>query len=436
MKTKVLFVGLVLLSAGAFYFRDQASGSLSAYFAASSEETVPTLRMSPRDFQVELSVEGELTGLKTTPIRAPRVPEGPLKIAWMAEEGKIVQPGETVVIFDNTDAQLAIETNQNTVESFDQKIAKNQAESDTELEILGMERRAAALELDYSRNQIRKDEVIFSRWEIQESIMSAALAEYKSSHLDHKGRLQGKLNEADRTILNIDKSKAQIQMDMAERTLSSLEVASDVEGVVLYKRDFFTDIEIGSEVWPGREVLEIADLRQFQGGVQIPEIDIAGVEPGQSLQVELHAFPGQKLNGTVGQLAKIAQQKSRSDPRKYFMATVTLDAPLDTMQRLKPGMRFRGSILIAHRQSAFVVPRSAVFKQDDNFLVFLQKPQEFEERRVEILESDHGFYLIEGVKEGEEVCMRHPFQAQQLHLPDFNAPSAASQSRRFVMFFD
>ena len=82
-----------------------------------------------------------------------------------------------------------------------------------------------------------------------------------------------------------------------------------------------------------------------------------------------------------------------------------------------------------------VLPKNAVIKKESEFIVFIKEGDGYDERKVEILEGDHGFYLVKGIEEGTNVCLQHPFKKQQLHLPDFNAPAAPTQGRRFVILF-
>jgi multidrug efflux pump subunit AcrA (membrane-fusion protein) len=220
-------------------------------------------------------------------------------------------------------------------------------------------------------------------------------------------------------------------MGLAQQTLDSLEVRAPLEGVVLYQRQGFNDIDVGSEVWPGQPLVDLANLRQFQGRFNVVESDMSGIERGKKAQVVLNAFPGQMFTGTIKQVGAAAQQLSYQDPRKYFVCEVVLDVPLEVMQHLKPGMRLTGEILVGVRKDALVVPKSAVIKKDAAFLVYVRSGQEYRERPVKIVDGDYGFYVLDGVREGESVCLQHPFEKQKLHLPDFSAPAASTQGRRF-----
>ncbi|RPJ62038.1 MAG: HlyD family efflux transporter periplasmic adaptor subunit [Acidobacteria bacterium] len=438
MKFKNAALILIILALGVtgFYMKNRAVTFVSAYFKPSTDDPIPTVRAMAKAYTLQVGAGGELTGLEMKQVQAPRIPRGSLKIAWIEKEGTIVPAGVPIVRFDNSDALLNLQQNQNTVATYESRISKSREDGRSQEEVFRIDRNAAELDLNFSERQIREDEEIFSRWEIEESIMSAALAKYKKGNIERKSTLNRTLSDADLKILGIESQKAAAEVKLAQQTLSSLEVASPVAGVVLYKRIGWGQmVGVGTEVWPGMPLLEIADLDKFQGKLNVLESDIAGIEPGKKVRVDLHSFPGYQVTGTVTKVATAAQQFNRDDPRKYFVCDVVLDVPLDMMQRLKPGMKIRGEIQIASRENSIVQPKSALIKKGSEFIVFVKKDDKYVERKVRIVDGDYAFYLVEGVKGGEEVCLQHPFEKQKLRLPDFSAPSPATQGRRFTVVF-
>ena len=81
-----------------------------------------------------------------------------------------------------------------------------------------------------------------------------------------------------------------------------------------------------------------------------------------------------------------------------------------------------------------VVPKSAVIREGSAFVVYVKKGSDYLRREVEIIDGDYAFYEVEGLEEGEEICLRHPEQEQQLHLPDFQSPTLSTRQRQFVAF--
>lgn len=434
MKKVYLALSLLVVAAGAgFHVREQAKQWLAKLLDPQPVEPTPVMRVTPRTYRILVRTDGELTGLQITPVHAPMVKTGSLKVAWLADEGQIVEKEDTVVVFDQTDAVLTLQQSRNTLETQDHLIEKQGMEARSRTETLKRDLESTDLELEYTQDQIRKDERIFSRWEIQESIMSAALARYRKGHLNRKGEVQQGLTEADMRLLEVDRKMAETEMKLARETLSSLEAKAPTGGVVLYMRSW-TVLEVGSEVWPSQPLLEIADMDRFRGRLFVPENQIRGVQIGKKVQVRLDAFPGENFSGEIDKVDKIARQQHPRDPRKFFLCEARLDVSPDFLERLNPGMRFSAEIELGETSNAVVIPRSAVIKKDSGFVVFVREGAEYLERKIEIVDSDFGFHIVQGIAEGTQICLRHPLEDQRLHLPDFSSPTAGTQRRRYVPF--
>jgi len=434
MKKVYLTLSLLVVAAGvASYSRDVGRQWLATLMDPRENEPVPLIRVTPQDYRVLVRADGELTGLQITPVHAPMVKTGSLKVAWLADEGQIVEKGDTVVEFDQTDATLSLIQSHNTLDTQDHLIEKQKMESRSRTETLQRDLESTELELEFTRDQIRKDDQIFSRWEIQESIMSAALARFRKGHLNRKGEVQQGLSEADMRLLQVDRKMAETEIDLARETLSSLETKAPMRGVVLYMRSW-TVLEVGSEVWPSQPLMEIADMERFRGRLFVPENQIRGVQTGRKVQVRLDAFPGESFRGVIDKVDKIARQQHPRDPRKFFLCEARLEVSSEFLEKLNPGMRFSAEIEVAQRSNAVVIPRNAVIKKDSGFVVFVREGGEYLEQEIEIVDSDFGFHVVQGVAAGTRICLRHPLEDRRLHLPDFGSPTAGTQQRRFVPF--
>lgn len=434
MKKVYLALSLLVVAAGAAsHFRDVGRQWLATLMDPQENEPVPLMRVTPQNYRVLVRADGELTGLQITPVHAPMVKTGSLKLAWLADEGQIVEKGDTVVTFDQTDAELTLLQSHNTLDTQNHLIEKQKMEARSRAATLMRDLESTDLELDYTQDQIRKDERIFSRWEIQESIMSAALARYRKGHLNRKGEVEQGLSEADLRLLQVDRKMAETEMEMARETLSSLEAKAPLGGVVLYRRSW-TVLEVGSEVWPTQPLMDIADMERFRARLFVPENQIRGVQTGKKVQVRLDAFPGENFSGEIDKVDKIARQRHPRDPRKFFLCEARLHVSPESMEKLNPGMRFSAEIELGEKTGVIVIPRSAVIKKDSEFVVFVREGGEYVEKKIEIVDSDFGFHVVQGVAAGTRICLRHPLEDQRLHLPDFSSPTASTQRRRYVPF--
>jgi len=435
---KRLLITLLLFSlaaGGAFHYGDAIVQALAERLVPVEKESIPTLTIQKRPFRMVVPATGELKGFQTVPLLGPSVRRRSLTIGWLVEEGSLVKKGDVLVQFDESEAQLALEQSDTEFSSYRYRIEQTEESAKGEMEVLVLDQEAAEVELTFANQQIRKDEVIFSRWEIQESLMSAALAEFRKETTSEKGLLRADVTDSDLKILDIDKRKAEIEIEEAQDTLNKMVLTAPVDGVVIYKRYGVTSLEVGGTVYPGMTIMEVASMNQFRAIVQVLEKDVSGVEPEKPVQMKLDAFSDLRFSGVVEKVARVAKQVDRDDPRKYFECDVLLDVPIDMMTRLKPGMRVVAEIEVRQTEGGLILPKSAVIKQDNAFVVYVREKDDYREYPVKILASDHGFYEIDGIEEGAEVCLQHPFEDRQLVLPDFSAPRAPTQSQRYVIYW-
>lgn len=425
----------LVIGGGIYLYGEALVRSLAEQFVPVEMKSVPTLMLQKRPFHMIVPALGELKGYQTVPLVGPRVHRRALTIGWLVEEGSLIKKGDVVVQFDESEAQLALEQSDTEYSSFRYRIEQTEESARGEMEVLVLDQEAAEAELEFANQQIRRDEVIFSRWEIQESLMSAALADFKKKTTAEKGELQADVTESDLRILDIDKRKAEVEIEAAQDSLNKMVLVAPVDGVVIYKRYGIDRLEVGGTVYGGMAIMEIASLNQFRAIVQVLENDISGVEAGKPVRLRLDAFREMEFSGTVEKVARIAKQINREDPRKYFECDVLLEVPIEMMDRMKPGMRVVSEIEARRSDGGLLLPKSAVIKRDNAFFVYIRKGDDYQELPVKILASDHGFYEIDGIDEGLEVCLQHPFEDRQLVLPDFSAPRAPTQSQRYVIYW-
>ena len=297
-----------------------------------------------------------------------------------------------------------------------------------------MDQQSADLEQSYSKSQIRKDETIFSQWEIRESLVNVDLAASRLAFLSNREGLQEELGESQLRELNVEKTSVEAEVDLAREVLSSLSVKSPAPGVIVYRKIEFTPPEVGTTVWPGQTIMEISSVDRFRAIVSIPEVGIGKIRVGNRAEVVLDSFPYKQIAGQIESLSRVAKLLHRRDPRRYFECSVLLDVDPDLALALKPGMDLDVSILVEPFVDSLVLPRSAVFAEGSRTFAFVTgSSSEYEERDVNIVASDHGFYVVEGLEEGMEVCLRHPLRGDEIVLPDFSTPTGATRDSEFVI---
>src|SRR6185295_7501072 len=87
------------------------------------------------------------------------------------------------------------------------------------------------------------------------------------------------------------------------------------------------------------------------------------IAAGQRVVFNLDAHPDEEFAGTIKEAARtVQQQQGTRDPIKILKVNITLDRT--DPAKMRPGMRFHGTVELARAKNAVLIPRSAVFVTD------------------------------------------------------------------------
>jgi len=117
--------------------------------------------------------------------------------------------------------------------------------------------------------------------------------------------------------------------------------------------------KVGDTVWVMQKVVELPNLDSLGGDGWVAEADAGRVAVGQPVTLRFDAFPDTLVRGSIRTVARTVQSKPASTNEKIVRLKIALDQ-LDP-RRMRPGMRFRGSIEVTRAEHALVVPLEAVF---------------------------------------------------------------------------
>ncbi len=95
----------------------------------------------------------------------------------------------------------------------------------------------------------------------------------------------------------------------AQERLSYTQLRSPLTGVVLSRQ-----ADPGTFLNAGADVLTVADFSQVRVEFPLSELELARVQVGQAVQVELDAFPGQRFAGQIARISPAADPQARLIP--------------------------------------------------------------------------------------------------------------------------
>jgi len=135
-------------------------------FASAEEDPIPITKLARQPFLLTVPSDGEIVGMETTPVPTPNTPSGSLKLQWLIPEGTFVNAGQTVVRFDNTDSNISLEKQQNTLDANKENTKIKMLQQGTDDKTLTIDRTGAKLDYEYDVTVMPQDETIYSKWDI------------------------------------------------------------------------------------------------------------------------------------------------------------------------------------------------------------------------------------------------------------------------------
>ncbi len=195
----------------------------------------------------------------------------------------------------------------------------------------------------------------------------------------------------------IDLSKAQLMQADARLqelriNLQNTNVTSPVDGFV-GKRN----VDPGAMVSQNTPIASVVEISRLKMVVNVVEKDIRLVTVGDSGDVDVDAYPGEKFRGRIARVAPVLDPATRT-------ATMEIEIA-NSDNRLKPGMYARVSLTVEERKDTLVAPKPAVIDfeskrgvwmaNQDNRAIF--KPVELGLEDVDRVE------IKAGLKEGDRV---------------------------------
>ncbi len=240
-----------------------------------------------------------------------------------------------------------------------------------------------------------------------ENALSKAEAELHKAVKRNQTLLKNKQRSVESAALKLARSKQEI--DEAREDLKELTIRAPAEGVVQYgtpeQRWRRAQVQVGANTHPGMILLTIPGLEDVEAIINISEADIQKVAVDQRAIITVDALPNQTFSGNVGKIIEVANdQHWTSGDVKEFTVEVQMEADAN----LKPGFSCRAEIITDEVASALQVPVQAVFREDDQLVVYMDE-QPPRRRKVEVGRSSltHVEVLM-GLEEGERVLMAQP----------------------------
>jgi len=188
-------------------------------------------------------------------------------------------------------------------------------------------------------------------------------------------------------------TSAQLDLDSARQALAQTRLTAPYTSTV-------TDIlvNVGELAGGGTPLAAVADLNALEIDADIDEIDVANVLVGQSVEISLDAFPGEKLSGQVTRLFPSASSQRGTT---VYSAIVDFDAK---GLKVRPGMGTSLKILTVEKKGVLLVPNRAIKNVGTRKAVHVLAPGAPRDVIVETGVTDgNETEIVNGLSEGAQV---------------------------------
>ncbi|WP_448591546.1 efflux RND transporter periplasmic adaptor subunit [Thermoflexus hugenholtzii] len=201
---------------------------------------------------------------------------------------------------------------------------------------------------------------------------------------------------------SLDVQLAQYQVQQAEIAVRQLELRLEQARLVAPIDGVVTAVNLveGSPAPAGTPAITLGDLNHLEVVVNLPEVDVAQVAPGQEAVIIPEATPDTRLKGKVISVAPMGFQIQGV---VNFPVTIALE---ENAPSVRAGMTVQVQIAVARRENALLVPRRALIARGGQTFVTVMRGDQTETVPVRIgMRGDTMAEVLEGLQEGDVVVV-------------------------------
>lgn len=185
----------------------------------------------------------------------------------------------------------------------------------------------------------------------------------------------------------------QARLALAEAQLDKTRIRAPFGGVLGLR-----NVSVGEVVRDGAELVTLEDVSSMKVDLRLPERFLGQLRPGQSISVEVDAFPGRSFVATLDALDAQVDANGRS-----VLARGVLANPDGA---LRSGMFAKARIVLREKPQATVVPEAAILPVGGESFVFRVEDGKALRTAVRTgLRRDGRVEILDGVRPGDTVVV-------------------------------
>ncbi|WP_407351497.1 efflux RND transporter periplasmic adaptor subunit [Luteimonas sp. R10] len=227
------------------------------------------------------------------------------------------------------------------------------------------------------------------------------------------------ISAGDHDQLRYDLEEARAAYRLAALELSYTNVTAPISGVIASR-----SIKTGNFVQINSPILRIVDNSRLETTLNVPERELATLEAGQPVHMQVDALPGATFEGRVDRVAPVIDAGS---------GTFRVICAFEGGGSLQPGMFGRIRIDYDRRADALAIPRQALLDHEGEPAVYVVRDGKAVRTTIETGYADGAFVEVRGglepgdaVVTAGKVALRDGSDVQVIGAPAAAVASAAA----------
>jgi RND family efflux transporter MFP subunit len=206
--------------------------------------------------------------------------------------------------------------------------------------------------------------------------------------------------------------EAELEERQAQANLDRMIVRAPADGLVVLRETRrggeYGQIQEGDQVRPGQPYLQIVDTGSIVVEATASQVDVTRLRLGAPVRVNVDAYPDLRLRGRIHSISPMANP---SRWRGSFVSDVPVVIDVeDRDSRLIPSLSVSADVVTGSEPDAGIVPRAAVFHDEDGDpYAYVKTADGWEKRDLELgMANNVAVAVRSGVEPGETVALASP----------------------------
>jgi HlyD family secretion protein len=213
----------------------------------------------------------------------------------------------------------------------------------------------AKAQLDKAEAEYKRNLELFQNKLVSDSIFLDVKTTYEVAKLQYETATH-----------QVDQSK--FGLENANADLNKTTILSPIDGTIVSLKSQLGERVLGTSFNMGTEIMTVADLNEMEARVDVGEMDVVLMQPGQNTHLEVDAFKDKKYNGVVTEVANSAKGFGQSASSAMSSSSAgggdatkfEVHIRIKEKELFRPGMSVTAEIETRSRTNVLAVPIASV----------------------------------------------------------------------------